>query len=103
NSLILPDADTRFGQPAVMDNPTARTFLATFPTAAGGRVLGGLTDASLLTYALAQTQSLTITPALLTGTLKTGTAVVLQASNDVTVNSAIIVSAGGQGGALTVQ
>jgi hypothetical protein len=45
----------------------------------------------------------TITPGFLTRTLNAGTAVVLQASNDIIVNSPIIVSAGGHGGALTLR
>jgi hypothetical protein len=45
----------------------------------------------------------TLTPDFLTRTLNTGTAVVLQASNDITVNSPITVSASGNGGALTLQ
>src|SRR5260370_13233213 len=40
---------------------------------------------------------------MLTRTLNTGGAVILQASNDITINAAITVSAGGSGGALTLQ
>src|SRR5260370_6846288 len=40
---------------------------------------------------------------MLTRTLNSGGAVILQASNDITINSAITVSAGGSGGALTLQ
>src|SRR5262249_22967064 len=75
---------------------------AAFVTEAGGRVTAGLVDPTRLTYPLAQGQTLTITPDSLTHTLSTGTAVVLQASNDLTVNSPITVSAGA-GGALTLQ
>jgi hypothetical protein len=45
----------------------------------------------------------TLTPEFLTATLNTGTAVVLQASNDITVDDPITVNAAGQGGALTLQ
>src|SRR5207245_5530910 len=54
-------------------------------------------------YARGQAQAVTLTPDFLTRTLNTGTAVVLQASNDITVNSPITTSAGGKGGALTLQ
>jgi hypothetical protein len=57
----------------------------------------------LLTYALGQAQTITITPAFLTRTLNSSTAVVLQASDDITVNDPIVVQAGGLGGALTLQ
>jgi hypothetical protein len=58
---------------------------------------------SLFTFPRGQAQTVTITPAFLIRTLNTGTAVVLQASNDITVDDSITVSAGGQGGALTLQ
>jgi hypothetical protein len=45
----------------------------------------------------------TLTPDFLTRTLNTGTAVVLQASNDITIDDPIIVNAGGKGGTLTLQ
>jgi hypothetical protein len=77
--------------------------LAAFVTEGSGRVTAGLVDPNLLTNALGQGQTVTITPDFLTRTLNTGTAVVLQASNDITVNSPITVSAGGSGGALTLQ
>jgi hypothetical protein len=86
----------------VLDNPIAQTFLAVF-FESGGRVTVGLTDPSQLTYAAAQGQSLTITSQFLTHTLETGTAVVLQASNDITVQSPITVNSAGNGGALTLE
>ncbi len=70
----------------------------------GARVLTvGFTNPNLLTYGTVPSQPLTITPDFVTRALNSGTAVVLQASNDITVNSPITVSAGGQGGALTLQ
>src|SRR5262249_3335695 len=101
NSLVGKAANASLG--FVGENPTSQTFLAAFVTEAGGRVTAGLVDPNRLTYALGQGQTLTITPDFLARTLNTGTAVVLQASNDITVNSPITVSAGGQGGALTLQ
>jgi hypothetical protein len=86
-----------------IDDPAAQTFLASFLTDGGGRVIAGLTDPNRLTYAAAEAQSLTITPDFLAQTLDTGTEVVLQASNDITVNDPLTVSAGGNGGALTLQ
>jgi hypothetical protein len=79
------------------------TLLAPFITDGGGRVAVGFSDLNQLTYATGQTQTLTLTPAFLTTTMNTGTAVILQASNDITVNSPITVTAGGNGGALTLQ
>jgi hypothetical protein len=103
NSLIgMVDVDAE-GLPPVVENSVTHTFIATFPDEGTGRVTAGLVDPNLLTYALAQDQTVTVTPDFLTRTLNTGTAVVLQASNDITVNDPIIVSAGGHGGALTLQ
>ncbi len=67
---------------------------------------GGVANPNLLTFANQSTLSLTITPNFLTTTLNTGTAVTLQANNDITVGSfsAITVNnPGGNGGALTLQ
>ena len=87
----------------ILENRVTHTFLASFIREGGGRVTAGLVDPNLLTYALGRDQTFTITPDFLTRTLNSGTAVVLQASNDITVNDPIIVSAGGHGGALTLQ
>jgi trimeric autotransporter adhesin len=71
---------------------------------ASGFVLVGLTDPNQLTFARAQGQTLTVNPTFLTRTLNTGTAVSLQASNDLTITSAILVNnPSGNGGALTLQ
>jgi hypothetical protein len=91
------------GVTIAIENSINDTFLAQYGTNDELGIMVGFADPNLLKYATAQAQSLTITPALLTGTLDTGTAVVLQASNDITVNSPITVSAGGHGGALTLQ
>jgi hypothetical protein len=87
----------------LVENSVDQTFVAAFTTDGGGRVTLGFTDPSRLTYATGQSQNVSITPAFLNRTLNTGTAVVLQASNDITVNSPITVAAGGSGGALTLQ
>jgi hypothetical protein len=101
NSLVGTAANAGLG--TVLENSVTQTFLVAFVTEGGGRVTGAMVDPNRLTYALGQDQTVTITPAFLTRTLNTGTAVVLQASNDITVNDPITVSAGGQGGALTLQ
>jgi hypothetical protein len=101
NSLLGDNPTPSFNL-ALLD-PGEQSFFARFANDGGGRVTVGLTDPNQLSYARAQDQSLTITPDFLTRTLDTGTAVVLQASNDITVNSPITVSAGGSGGALTLQ
>jgi hypothetical protein len=62
-----------------------------------------LTDPNQFSYARAESQTVGLTPAFLSATLDTSTAVVLQASNDISIDSPIIVNAGGHGGALTLQ
>ena len=89
----------RYPFPEVIDDPADQSFVA----AGNGRVTVGLPDPNLFSYARGQAQSVTVTPQFLTNTLNSGTAVVLQASNDITVNDPITVSAGGNGGALTLQ
>jgi hypothetical protein len=85
------------------ENPDQQTFLARFLTENGGRVTVGMTNPNQLSFDRDLAQTMTITPDFLTNTLKQGTAVVLQASNDITINAPITVSAGGSGGALTLQ
>jgi hypothetical protein len=86
-----------------VENPIHKAFVVTFLPFENGRITTGFVDTNQFTYARGRAQTLTITPALLTRTLKTGTAVILQATNDITVEDAILVSAGGQGGGLTLQ
>jgi hypothetical protein len=101
NSLLgrAPNA----GLGSLVLDPGQQSFLVPFLSDGGGRVTVGLTDPNQLSYARAQGQTVTITPDFLTRTLDTGTAVVLQASNDITVNDPIVVHAGGHGGDLTLQ
>jgi hypothetical protein len=90
--------------PQIHDNPAAQTFLAAFIAENGGRVtVGVMADPGNQTFASFPAQSIPIAATSLTSMLNAGTAVVLQASNDITVNAPITVSAGGQGGALTLQ
>jgi hypothetical protein len=102
NSLV-----GRVANPGLIDyifsDPIHQSFLASFANERGGRVTLGLPDANQFSYARGQAETVTVTPDFLTRTLNTGTAVVLQASNDITVNAPITVSAAGHGGALTLQ
>ncbi|HLJ91609.1 MAG TPA: hypothetical protein VKU02_00315 [Gemmataceae bacterium] len=101
NSLVGQTADAGLG--AVVLDPSQQSFVAPFVTEASGRVTVGLTDPNQLRYARGQAQAMTVTPDFLTRTLDTGTSVVLQASNDITINSPITVTAGGHGGALSLE
>jgi hypothetical protein len=76
-------------------------FLAT--DAFAGMAAVGVTDPSLLTYALAQGQTISITPDFLTRTLNAGTDVTLQANDDIIVNSPITENPTGTAGSLTLQ
>ncbi|HEY5072886.1 MAG TPA: filamentous hemagglutinin N-terminal domain-containing protein [Caulobacteraceae bacterium] len=73
----------------------------TFVASGGGQVFIGITDLNALTYSRAQDQTVTITPSALAAELATGSAITLQASNDITVNSAVDVP-GSSGGALAL-
>jgi hypothetical protein len=85
------------------EDPVEHTFLATAPSDDGsGRVAIGVPDPNQLVFDRAPSLPLVITPASLTQTLNTGTAVVLQASNDLTVDSPLVVSTD-HAGALTLQ
>jgi autotransporter-associated beta strand protein len=87
----------------IVDDPLHQAFVVAFPRDGTGRGTSAFVDPNLLTYSRGQAQTVTITPDLLTRTLNTGTAVVLQASNDITINSPITVGARGHGGALTLE
>jgi hypothetical protein len=99
NSVVGLAANAASGQ-AVVDDPSHQAFVAAFPADGTGRVVSGF-SLSQLTYARGQSQTVTITPALLVSTLNAGGSVVFQASNDITVNSPI--TATGMGGSLTFQ
>src|SRR5262249_20570516 len=62
----------------------------------------GITDPSLLTYALAQGQTIDITPGFLTRSLDAGTDVTVQSNDDILVNSPITVNPTGTAGSLTL-
>ncbi|MBP2232454.1 filamentous hemagglutinin family protein, partial [Azospirillum agricola] len=68
----------------------------------GGRIMVGV-PVSGLTYATASDRTVTIQPDAVTAVLNTGTALTLQANNDITVSSDIIVNNPiGNGGAFTL-
>ncbi|MBL9096913.1 MAG: filamentous hemagglutinin N-terminal domain-containing protein [Alphaproteobacteria bacterium] len=72
-------------------------------SSAAGQVFVGITSPAQVTFARAQGQTLTVNPAFITRTLNTGTAVTLQASNDITLVSDLLVNnVSGNGGALTL-
>jgi hypothetical protein len=94
---------TNAGLGDLTEDPVAHTFLVSFLTEGDGRLRAGFVDPDRLTWSVGQGQTITVTPEFLTRTLNSGTAVVLQASNDITINSPITVNANGQGGSLTLQ
>ena len=87
---------------SVVIDPLHQSFLARFIDVPE-RVTAGVTNPNQFNFARAQAQTVSLTPDYLTTTLNTGTDVVLQASNDIAVNSPISVNAGGNGGGLTLQ
>jgi hypothetical protein len=103
NSVVGGTALAGLRDTTVVLDPAQQWFLAPFPTEGSGRITVGLLDPNQLSYTRGQAQTMTVTPAFLTATLNTGTAVVLQASNDLTVDDPITVHASGHGGALTLQ
>ncbi len=75
------------------------SFLAAFPVEHAISV--GFTDPNQLTYALAEGESVTVSPTFLTNTLDAGTSVTLQANDDVTIDSPIT-ETGATPGSLTL-
>ncbi len=102
NSLIGQIASAGLG--TLNEDTTNQTVLAPFANETGGRIAAGFTDPNLLTFARGQAQTITVTLAFLARTLNTGTAVILQASNDLTLADPLTVNnPSGAGGALTLQ
>ncbi len=64
-------------------------FLASFLTEGTGKVRVGLESLDQITFARAEAQTMTLAPSTLEATLNAGTAVTLQANNDITVSSPI--------------
>lgn len=79
------------------------TFIAAFTTQGSGRVTAGFIDPNQLTFSQAAISDIHVTPSFLTRTLNTGTSVVLQADNDISIKSPIVVNnPNGNGGSLTL-
>ena len=70
------------------------SFITAFPNENSGRVTVGLPDPNTLTSAVAQNQTITVTPAFLTRSLNQGTDVTLQANNSIQVNAALNLTGG---------
>jgi hypothetical protein len=101
NSLVGPGSGSILQQVAGLPGGTA--FLTSF-SGNGGSVIEVQTSANSEVFATAATQTVSLTPSFITATLNTGTAVVLQASNDIVLNSPIVVNnPDGNGGNLTLE
>jgi hypothetical protein len=100
NSIVGNTTNTNLA--GVLEDSVNNTILAIFPndTPNSGTVIAGLLDSGELTYARAEAQTMTIQPCFLTTTLNAGSAVILQANNDVIINSPI--SYGPGAGNLTI-
>ena len=108
NSLVGTVANDQIGSGGISGLSNGN-YVVSSPVADSG----GLADAGLvhlvspgsLSFSLNPAGSVTISPASITAVTNTGTAVTLQANNDITLNvsSPIITSAGGTGGAITMQ
>src|SRR5262249_39550927 len=99
NSLIGPPGSlVNFGQ--VKAGPVSDSFVLGLSS---GQVVIGFTNPNDLTYALAQGQTLAVTPDVVARTLDTGTSVTLQANDDLVVDSPITVTPSGSAGKLTLE
>ncbi|MDX2098402.1 MAG: hypothetical protein SFW36_11550, partial [Leptolyngbyaceae cyanobacterium bins.59] len=89
----------------ILEDQKHGTFLTLFENdPPSGRVTVGLTNPNQLTFDRAETATLTVTPGFIQQTLNNGADVVLQASNDITLNSSLVVNNPiGNGGSLTFQ
>ncbi|MEH3099063.1 hypothetical protein [Sphingomonas adhaesiva] len=75
----------------------AGMLLMNFNAEGSGRVTLGFADPTGWTYARAAQSQLTIAPSLIERSLNNGTLLILQASNDITINDAIATSANATG------
>ncbi|MBF0437054.1 MAG: filamentous hemagglutinin N-terminal domain-containing protein, partial [Magnetococcales bacterium] len=71
----------------------SKQFLLSLAGDGSGRVVLAHTDPTIWTYSRAQGNTVKIGPSLLTTALNSGTNLVLQANNDITVNSSIVTNA----------
>ncbi|MEQ8960263.1 MAG: hypothetical protein RLP02_20460, partial [Coleofasciculus sp. C2-GNP5-27] len=102
NSITGNIADSGMGRP--VEDKINGTFLVSFPNEGSGRVTVGLTDPTQITFARGQNATISLAPGFVQSTLDTGTALVLQANNDITIDSPITINnPSGKGGDLTFQ
>jgi hypothetical protein len=106
NSLLGASASAGLGP--VRLGAINGSFVAAFPTEGNGRVTvgfvpSGAAGSGQLTYGFAPTQTITEPPDVIAETLAAGTNVVLQANDDITINSPITVIPTGTPGSLTLQ
>jgi hypothetical protein len=105
NSIVGGTANTSLTSIATGNQDVVNgTFLARFANeGTTGRIRVGMVSPDQLTFARAQAQTVTVTPSFITQTLNAGTALSLQANNDLTINSALTVNnPSGSGGNLTL-
>ncbi len=101
NSIIGQSANSGLStQGDDRDDLVNGTFFCAFVTEGSGVMRVGLQSPNQIDFSRAQAQDMTITPSFLTDTLNTGTAVTLQANNNITISSPITSSPGA--GALTL-
>jgi hypothetical protein len=98
-SIISSHNTTNTAIGVVLNGPIPGSFVSNLHTA----LFVNITDVNQLMFSLAQTQSLTIAPDFIARTLNSGISVVLQASNDIILNSPILVTPNGSSGNLTLQ
>ena len=108
NSLVGTVANDQIGSGGITGLSNGN-YVVSSPLADGGGLVDAglvhLTSANLLGFSFNPGASVTISPASITSITNAGTAVTLQANNDITLNpsSPITTSAGGTGGAITMQ
>jgi hypothetical protein len=102
NSIIGQSSHATLG--TIVEDTVNQSFLVRFTSDNNsGRVVAGFTDPNLLTFARGGNQTISVTPAFVASSLDVSTAVTVQATTALTVTDPIIVSAGGNGGALALQ
>jgi hypothetical protein len=99
NTIDAQNSVLAHGSPFGYAGPVPGTFIAAFY---GGGVVVGVPDPDAFSYGLAPDQTIALTPGELERGLAAGTNVVLQASNDITVNSPITVTPSATAGNLTL-
>ena len=108
NSLVGGSASANLQ--AIVEDTVNGTYLVRFTSDTSGGAGGRVYAASIsgggpvgLMFGDDPSATVTITAARITDITDTGTGIILQANNDITVNQAIATSAGGSGGSITMQ